>query len=417
MALTYGVMFREGFSGKAYGIFLAKRLARVYPLYLILTVTFAGLAVMVGAQWVYGKNFAFVVAANLALVQAWGMAPSLTPAAWSISTEWAAYLLFPWLAIGVLHGRRTYVCIWAVICAGSIAALALNNSHFIRPNGPGGYGPLDVTRFDSLGPMVRCIASFSLGITAYRLRGVPSIRKWLENSNVSSLLCIITLGLACIPNADVFVVMTFPALVTSLSLHKSGISSFLSSKATYSLGLWSYSLYLVHLPFRPAQISLAATLSASIPWGASVLASVLILTVPDAIDGDLLRDREAVSNPAAIRSAPPCGQCIQHQMRVFLQVLCADGRPARLRTVPSPRSTGRSHINHASTWSNVGEGSDSDCSKQRTPDLPTLERKLSWSAECPCRSSRVMEQGQAHRAKATSCVASRVNSVTRQDQA
>jgi hypothetical protein len=138
---------------------------------------------------------------------------------------------------------------------------------------------------------------------------------------------------------------------------------------------------------------------------------------PDAIDGDLLRDREAVSNPAAIRSAPPCGQCIQHQMRVFLQVLCADGRPARLRTVPSPRSTGRSHINHASTWSNVGEGSDSDCSKQRTPDLPTLERKLSWSAECPCRSSRVMEQGQAHRAKATSCVASRVNSVTRQDQA
>jgi peptidoglycan/LPS O-acetylase OafA/YrhL len=127
--------------------------------------------------------------------------------------------------------------------------------------------------------MVRCIASFSLGITAYRLRGVPSIRKWLENSNVSSLLCIITLGLACIPNADVFVVMTFPALVTSLSLHKSGISSFLSSKATYSLGLWSYSLYLVHLPFRPAQISLAATLSASIPWGASVLASVLILTV------------------------------------------------------------------------------------------------------------------------------------------
>jgi len=417
MALTYGVMFREGFSGKAYGIFLAKRLARVYPLYLILTVTFAGLAVMVGAQWVYGKNFAFVVAANLALVQAWGMAPSLTPAAWSISTEWAAYLLFPWLAIGVLHGRRTYVCIWAVICAGSIAALALNNSHFIRPNGPGGYGPLDVTRFDSLGPMVRCIASFSLGITAYRLRGVPSIRKWLENSNVSSLLCIITLGLACIPNADVFVVMTFPALVTSLSLHKSGISSFLSSKATYSLGL--VVLAVLSTPAVPSRSDKSCRHAFSLhPLGGKRSGKCFDPNCrPDAIDGDLLRDREAVSNPAAIRSAPPCGQCIQHQMRVFLQVLCADGRPARLRTVPSPRSTGRSHINHASTWSNVGEGSDSDCSKQRTPDLPTLERKLSWSAECPCRSSRVMEQGQAHRAKATSCVASRVNSVTRQDQA
>lgn len=207
-----------------------------------------------------------------------GHSAPLMPTAWSISTEWAAYLMFPWLAIGLLRGRSTYVCIWVVICAGSIAALAFNNSHFIGPAGPEGYGPLDVTRFDSLGPMVRCIAGFSLGITAYRLRGVSSVRKWLENSNVSVLLSIATLGLACIQGADTFVVMTFPALVTSLSLQKSGIASFLSSKVTYSLGLWSYSLYLVHLPFGPVQAGLVTQLSASVSWGASVLASGLTLT-------------------------------------------------------------------------------------------------------------------------------------------
>lgn len=279
MALSYGSLFQEGISRKAYGTFLAKRIARIYPLYFCVTVTIAGLAVIADAQLVYGQNFVSVVSANLAMVQAWGMAPSLIPAAWSISTEWAAYLMFPWLATSILRGRIIYLCILIAVCAGSIAALALNNSHFNGAAGLGGYGPLDVTRFNSLGPVVRCIASFSLGIVAYRLCGVSSVRKCLGNSNASMLLSIATLGAMCIPSADTFIVMTFPALVVNLSLQTSRVSMFLSGKAAYSLGLCSYSIYLVHLPFGPLQASLARQLSTVFPWGASVLASGLTLIV------------------------------------------------------------------------------------------------------------------------------------------
>ena len=38
MALNYGRMFRDGFSGEAFGEFLLRRLARVYPLYIVVLV-------------------------------------------------------------------------------------------------------------------------------------------------------------------------------------------------------------------------------------------------------------------------------------------------------------------------------------------------------------------------------------------
>ena len=279
MALTYGSMFEQGFSGKAYGTFLAKRLARIYPLYFLVTGTIAVIGVVADVQSVQGRSFVGVVFMNLAMVQAWGMAPSLMPVAWSISTEWAAYLLFPLLATSILRGRASNLCILIAISAASIAALAHNNSHFMGSTETGGYGPLDITRFDSFGPLVRCIASFSLGIVAYRLRGVSSVRKWLGNSKASMLLCIAAVSAACIPGTDPYVVMIFPALVASLSLQTSTVSMFLSGKAAYSLGLWSYSIYLVHRPFGPIQAVIAEQLSTFLPWGASILASGLTLAV------------------------------------------------------------------------------------------------------------------------------------------
>lgn len=289
MALTYGSLFQHGFSRKAYATFLAKRLARIYPLYFLVTGVVAAIGIMANVDSVHGKNFVPVVVMNLAMVQAWGMAPSLMPVAWSVSTEWAAYLLFPWLAASILHGRIQQL--WAVLiaCIAAIAALAWNNASVFVANAPGGYGPLDVTKFDSAGPVVRCIASFSLGIMAYRLSSVPAFRKWLGKPHASMLLSMAVLGMACVPTADPYIVLTFPALVASLSLHRSGVSIFLGSRAVYSLGVWSYSIYLVHRPFGLVQEILTRQLSIIVPWGAGVLATGLTLLVVLAISATTYR--------------------------------------------------------------------------------------------------------------------------------
>ena len=289
MALTYGSMFEHGFSRKAYGTFLAKRLARIYPLYFLVTGVIAIIGFMADVHAVHGKNFVAVVVMNLAMVQAWGMAPSLMPVAWSISTEWAAYLLFPWLAASLLQGRVGYLCAVIITCIICVLVLSWSNTNFFVANAPGGYGPLDVTKFDSVGPVVRCIASFSLGIVAYRLASVPAIGKWLGKPHASMLLSIAILVMACIPTADPYIVLTFPTLVASLSLHPSGVSIFLGSRAVHSLGVWSYSIYLVHRPFGPVQEVLARQLSIIFPWGASVLASGLTLLIVLAVSATTYR--------------------------------------------------------------------------------------------------------------------------------
>lgn len=267
MALTYGAMFRDGFSWKHYGSFLGKRIARVYPLYLTITATFSVFVLERTAQ--AGHDITFVVATNLLMVQAWGMAPSLMPSTWSVSTEWAAYLLFPWLAGGLLYGRKAHAC--AGVCAIGIAAVALANM--------GERGPLDVAAYNSAGPVVRCIAAFSLGIVAYRWRSVPGVRRWLGNPVSATALWLAALGLMCLPGTDVVVVLLFPALVANLSLQSSRLSGLFGSRVIHTLGVWSYSLYLIHLPFDGLQIALARQVSPLVPWGASLLASAVCLSV------------------------------------------------------------------------------------------------------------------------------------------
>ncbi len=87
----------------AFGSFLGKRLARLYPVHLASIVI---LAILAGAGRVYGwvphdpGRFSLpALAQNLFLVQGWGWSShgAWNYPSWSISTEWAGYLVFPFL--------------------------------------------------------------------------------------------------------------------------------------------------------------------------------------------------------------------------------------------------------------------------------------------------------------------------------
>ena len=115
MALTYGGAFEAGISSRAYLDFLGKRLGRVYPLYIALTAAVAVLS-YAGIGTVNPPS-PVDLASNVLLIQAWGIADSIDVPAWSISTEFAAYLLFPLLVriIPVGHWARC----WAAARAAS----------------------------------------------------------------------------------------------------------------------------------------------------------------------------------------------------------------------------------------------------------------------------------------------------------
>ncbi|MCO5398542.1 acyltransferase family protein [Ralstonia soli] len=281
MALNYGSMFRDGFSGKAYRKFLIRRIFRVYPLYLFITTCLAA-GLLLGGAVPMSNVFAFffVIVANTLMIQSWGIAPSIVSSAWSISTEWAAYLLFPLLVSILLYSRKSYVIAGSIASLASIVTLSLVDPSLVLGSQRERNGPLDLCAFDSIGPMVRCIAGFSLGLLAYRIRSIARVREILGCTPMSTTIGITVVALLCIPLSDTALAMLFPALIISLSFQRGLLSKILGTRAIYALGVWSYSIYLIHGPFTDLIRVLAANpVVHSIPGAATALTVVSMVTV------------------------------------------------------------------------------------------------------------------------------------------
>ncbi|MDE2240625.1 MAG: acyltransferase, partial [Rhodospirillales bacterium] len=100
--------FRWAGSGQALR-FYAKRLARIYPVHLatiLILLALAGGGAALGVHPHAPQRFGLVtLVENLFLVQGWGADHfgAWNYPAWSVSTEWAGYLLFPLLALIITY--------------------------------------------------------------------------------------------------------------------------------------------------------------------------------------------------------------------------------------------------------------------------------------------------------------------------
>lgn len=141
--------------------FAATRLARIYPLHF-----FSLAAFVFYLGWLNGPSFLTSnlssIIANLFLVHGWfGMyAENWNYPSWSLSAEWAAYLLFPALCLGYRHLRGKFaLSLIALAVLLMLFGIYVTNVHD---------GSLDITY--GLG-WRRCLFSFSIGIVTYSLSG------------------------------------------------------------------------------------------------------------------------------------------------------------------------------------------------------------------------------------------------------
>src|ERR1051326_8086781 len=104
LAMNYARLFAGGWSLGAWLDFLLHRVARIYPLYvaMVLASLAYSLALYGGVHAAAAPPPALTlsepardVAANLLMVQSWGVGKSIDGVAWSLSPEGAAYLMFP----------------------------------------------------------------------------------------------------------------------------------------------------------------------------------------------------------------------------------------------------------------------------------------------------------------------------------
>lgn len=250
-------LLREGAS--AVPAFFARRFARIYPLYgvmLALTVAFAILLRATGRD--DGGYPWHELPLHIAMMQNWGFTPELSwnHPAWSISAEFATYLIFPALVLWtpIARARRPNLLAGMIL---AIAALYLG----MWINGQATLGH-DIARFG----LLRCVTEFSCGVMlcAFWLRGPDSEPRALILSLAGAAM-FFSLWLSGLAEE----VWAFPAGAACLILalaHASGMRfNPLHWRPLVYLGDISYATYLAHFMlfiwFKIALVENAADIS------------------------------------------------------------------------------------------------------------------------------------------------------------
>jgi len=228
--------------------FLGLRFFRLYPLHLAMLVAFVclecaklvaqhSLGIMPGAQAPFtGGDSIGSTLANLLLInglhvlhrEGWN-GPS-----WSISCEFAAYIVFSVATLTGLVQRRLFFIAGTVIAIAAYVCLALAR------------GSLNVTQDWGI---IRCLAGFFFGMLIFRWKEMATIptSRWMTGAG--SIAVIIAVVVTMAVTSGPLIVLVIPLLVVAIALLQSDqglVARILISPGVQFLGRISYSIYMVH---------------------------------------------------------------------------------------------------------------------------------------------------------------------------
>ncbi len=226
---------------RAVPAFLQKRLARIWPLHLVMLATAVALALLlVITGHAAPDDYPFAqIPLHMLLLQNWGFTDHLAwnDPSWSISCELGAYLLFPLLALAIDWKR---VPTLAVIATGG-ALLAL--LHLMMAEGGAAHLGYDIARFG----LRRCILEFACGTTVaalwWRWRDTPRLPGVMAGG-VALLLMLFWAG-GFLPET-LALPAAFAAALLAAALSSGNKRNPLEAGWLHYLGEISYATYLSH---------------------------------------------------------------------------------------------------------------------------------------------------------------------------
>lgn len=249
MLHVYSKDFDTRIQGESLRKFFVARFARVYPLHLFSTLL---LVVIVRYLTDWGNPPILLeqpsdILPNILLLHSFGFTKiySWNIPSWSISAEFGAYLLFPFLALFLNRKRMIAVVLLAVFVVAAYYSImyVLPRTNPINPAIPVPHN-LNTT-FDY--GYIRGIAGFVTGMLVYLAYGLHSIRKAFSGDFLSILLMLgIGVSLHYALN-DGIAVSLFAMLVLSVAANTGKVSAFFNTRGMQFLGDISYSIYLMQI--------------------------------------------------------------------------------------------------------------------------------------------------------------------------
>ena len=302
--LNYRELF-EPFTLKACSTFMLRRLARIYPLHAVVMLLFLlnPLAIVLFSHAATpGPRYdPAYYGASLLLVQNWGFFPVLAwnIPAWSISTEMAAYLLFP-LLLTLLRrftgGLAAHIAAVAAVCG--LLALAC------RAAGLASIGS-DIETFGVL----RCVIEFFIGMLLanlqHRLADRPAPRLHTGAALAFGALLLVAV-FGAVPDYVVFPAL-FACLILYLVMSPDTANGWLQSRWLLHLGEISYSSYLIHFFVKDwvKFLSAAQGLPQLLIYVAAVYALSWVLYRTVEVPGRAFIQKLATPGPAGTRPVNP----------------------------------------------------------------------------------------------------------------
>lgn len=266
---VYGESFRSGVSMDKLGPFLRARFARIYPLHiatLMLVIAMYLLVKFLGTPLAWWSNVLdeSAILSHVLMLQGMGTHQDATwnTPAWSISVEWWAYMLFPFLVLALAKGKHfARVLLMLAIVSGYVwvinglqpAFWADNYAHWGFPEDT----PFDrgINVFTGLGAFVRCICAFSVGMFIFEVYQAGWAKSYLKSGIVFVLCWVVLLVLWHLNQLnDIGAIAIIAVMILSAAWNNGRLSDFLSRRILQNLGDWSYSMYLIHTPILIAHI-------------------------------------------------------------------------------------------------------------------------------------------------------------------
>jgi peptidoglycan/LPS O-acetylase OafA/YrhL len=218
--------------------FLLLRLARVYPLHLLaLGMTALAWHFVPGSPT--GDVSSFVL--QLALMASWGFCAGNTwnLPAWSLSSEWLAYLVFPLVALATAGVRKA---LWQIVCV--VALLGLFWLLFFGL-------PFRLDYSNGAGSNARVIIGVIVGSLLRRLYDAPVVKRIPWTAVLFVALPVMALSMTDLAGRrlddNIWAVVSMPVLLFAAA-HVHPKVWPLTGRLPVYLGEISYAIYILHYP-------------------------------------------------------------------------------------------------------------------------------------------------------------------------
>ena len=274
LAYVYQDWFKSGLQKSDFIHFMRLRLARVYPLHLVMLILW-GLLILYGRIAITENDTLYTFLLNLTLTHAWGFTPTLSwnLPSWSISSELFCYLLFP-LLIVLVRNKPIYLLIFVMVVL-LIEPFYHPYAYMVKFFMDAMHLNFVVHQFEYGVSLVDWFCTFAFGVVSFCLFDRRTLGGVLPEvlflCGVGIFIYIYSINLS--DNDVIRVIITFAsALIIASVFYDSRLAAvILGNPLAVFLGLISYALYLSH-------IILKQVMSLSWPMWAYVSSALLVAT-------------------------------------------------------------------------------------------------------------------------------------------